>query len=197
MLKVYGSSNSGNCLKVKWIAERVSAPFEWIEIDTFKGETRTPEFLKLNPAGQVPFVLLNDGRMLAQSNAIMVHLAEGSDLIPADAYLRAKMFEWLFWEQYTHEPTIAVRIARLHFLKMKEEDLDPALKTKGEAALARMELALGEGDWFVGETLTLADVALVAYTRNARKGGFDLARYPAVQAWIARVEGALALENVA
>jgi glutathione S-transferase len=197
MMKVYGSSNSGNCLKVKWVAERISVPFEWIEIDTFKGETRTPEFLALNPAGQVPFVLLDDGRMLAQSNAIMLHLAEGSDLIPRDAFDRAKMLEWLFWEQYSHEPAVAVRIARLHFLGKKEEDLDPGLKTRGEAALARMELALQAADWFVGETLSLADVALVAYTRNAPQGGFDLARYPAVAAWIARVEGALGLEKAA
>jgi glutathione S-transferase len=196
-MKIYGSSNSGNCLKVRWIAERMGVPFAWIEIDTFKGETRTPEFLALNPAGQVPLVVFDDGRMLAQSNAIMLHLAEGSALIPTDAFARAKMLEWLFWEQYSHEPTIAVRIARLHYLGMKEADLDPALKTKGEAALARMEQQLTAQDWLVGDALTLADVALVAYTRNARKGGFDLARYPALQSWVARVEGALGLENAA
>jgi glutathione S-transferase len=197
MMKIYGSSNSGNCLKVRWIAERMGVPFAWIEIDTFKGETRTPEFLALNPAGQVPLVVFDDGRMLAQSNAIMLHLAEGSALIPTDAFARAKMLEWLFWEQYSHEPTIAVRIARLHYLGMKEADLDPALKTKGEVALARMEQRLTAHDWLVGDALTLADVALVAYTRNARKGGFDLARYPALQSWVARVEGALGLENAA
>jgi glutathione S-transferase len=195
MMKIYGSSNSGNCLKVKWVAERLGLPFEWVEIDTFKGQTRTPEFLALNPAGQVPVVRFEDGRVLAQSNAIMLYLAEGSDLIPADAYARAKMFEWLFWEQYTHEPAIAVRIARLHFLRMKEADLDPALKSRGEAALAQMADRLDRDDWFVGETLSLADVALLAYTRNAHKGGFDMARYPTVRAWIARVEGALGLEN--
>jgi glutathione S-transferase len=162
MMKIYGSSNSGNCLKVKWVAERLGLPFEWVEIDTFKGQTRTREFLALNPAGQVPVVRFEDGRVLAQSNAIMLYLAEGSDLIPADAYARAKMFEWLFWEQYTHEPAIAVRIARLHFLRMKEADLDPALKSMGEAALAQMANRLDGDDWFVGETLSLADVALLA-----------------------------------
>jgi glutathione S-transferase len=162
MMKIYGSSNSGNCLKVKWVAERLGLPFEWVEIDTFKGQTRTREFLALNPAGQVPVVRFEDGRVLAQSNAIMLYLAEGSDLIPADAYARAKMFEWLFWEQYTHEPAIAVRIARLHFLRMKEADLDPALKSRGEAALAQMANRLDGDDWFVGETLSLADVALLA-----------------------------------
>ncbi len=194
-MKIYGSSDSGNCLKVKWVAERLGLPFEWIEISTFTGETRTPEFLALNPAGQVPFVVFDDGRMLAQSNAIMLYLAEGSDLIPRDNFARAKMLEWLFWEQYSHEPAIAVRFARLHFLKMEEAQLDPALKIKGEAALARMDQHLRGSDWFVGETLSLADIALVAYTRNAHLGGFDMPAYAAVQAWITRVERALALEK--
>ena len=197
MMKLYGSSNSGNCLKVKWVAERLGAPFTWIEINTFTGQTRTPEFLNLNPAGQVPAIVLDDGRVLAQSNAIMLFLAAGSDLIPADAFARAKMFEWLFWEQYSHEPTIAVRIARLFYLGMKEEELDPALKTKGEVALARMDAALAGRNWLVGETISLADIALVAYTRNAPKGGFALTPYPALRAWIARVEGALGLEKTA
>lgn len=197
VLTLYGSSNSGNCLKAKWIAERLGIPYRWVEVDTFGGQTRTPDFLELNPAGQVPLARLADGRLLAQSNAIMLHLAEGSPLIPADAYERAKMFEWLFWEQYSHEPAIAVRIARLHYLKMREEDLDPALKTKGEAALARMEAQLAQTPYLVGGALTLADVALVAYTRNAPKGGFDLAPHPAVRTWIARLEGELLLEKSA
>lgn len=185
-MKVYGSSDSGNCLKVKWVAEIAGVPFEWVEINTFSGETRTPQFLAINPAGQVPVVVLPDGRVLAQSNAIMLHLS-GDALTPRDAYDRAKMFEWLFWEQYSHEPAIAVRIARLHFMKMREEELDPALITKGNAALAKMELQLTESQCLVGDVLTLADVALYAYTRNARLGGFDLAKYPAVNAWVSRV----------
>ncbi|MBX9747315.1 MAG: glutathione S-transferase family protein [Hyphomonadaceae bacterium] len=188
---LYGSSNSGNCLKPRWVAERLGLPFEWREIDTFAGETRTPEFLALNPAGQVPVAVLSDGRTLSQSNAIMLHLAEGSDLIPRDAYDRAKMFEWLFWEQYSHEPAIAVRIARRHFLKTPDDQLDPNLLTKGYSALARMELQLTATQYFVGEALSLADVALYAYTRNAPKGGFDLAPYASVNAWISRVAGEL------
>ncbi len=195
-MKLYGSSDSGNCLKVKWVAARVGAPVEWIETNTFTGETRTPEFLKINPAGQVPVAVLDDGRVLAQSNALMLHLAEGTDLIPHDAYDRAKMFEWLFWEQYSHEPTIAVRIARLHYLRMREDELDPALKTKGEAALARMELQLKRPPYLVGSALSLADIALVAYTRKAHLGGFDLAAYPSVQGWIARVERDLGLDSL-
>ena len=197
MITIYGSSNSGNCLKVKWVAERLDVGFRWVELDTFSGQTRTPDFLAINPAGQVPAIVLADGRVLAQSNAIMLYLAEGSELIPKDGFERAKMLEWLFWEQYSHEPTIAVRIARLHFLGMAEDELDPALKTKGESALARMHQLLQHSDWLAGDRLTLADIALVAYTRNAGKGGFDLGRYPAVQAWIARVEGALGLEKAA
>lgn len=192
-MKIYGSSDSGNCLKVKWVAERLGLPFEWIETSSFTGATRTPEFLAINPAGQVPAVILSDGRVLAQSNAIMLFLAESTDLVPRDGYDRAKMFEWLFWEQYSHEPAIAVRIARVHFLKQREEDLDPALLTKGNAALAKMELQLNKTQYLVGLTLTLADVALVAYTRKATLGGFNLGDFPAVSAWISRVERDLRL----
>jgi glutathione S-transferase len=133
--------------------------------------------------------------MLAQSNAIMLHLAEQSELTPNDAYDRAKMFEWLFWEQYSHEPAIAVRIARKHFLKQRDEELDPALMTRGKAALARMETQLRDTPYLVGAALTLADIALVAYTRYAHRGGFELADYPAVRDWVERVEGELGLES--
>lgn len=195
MIKLYGSSQSGNCLKPKWVANLLGIDVEWIETSAFDGSTRTQEFLAINPAGQVPVVVLDDGRLLSQSNAIMLHFAEGSRLIPSDAYDRAKMFEWMFWEQYSHEPAIAVRIARVHYLKVPEEQLDPALLKKGEAALARMEIGLKDTPYLVGVALTLADIALVAYTRNAPKGGFDLSRYPAVSAWIARVERDLGLVN--
>lgn len=194
-LKLYGSSDSGNCLKTKWVAELMGVPYEWIEVKSFSGATRTPEFLAINPAGQVPVAVLTDGRILAQSNAIMLFLAERSDLVPADAYARAKMFEWLFWEQYSHEPAIAVRIARKHFLGQSDAELDPALLTKGNAALARMELQLAQTPFLVGAALTLADIALVAYTRNAHLGGFELTTYPSVRAWIAQVEAKLGLET--
>jgi glutathione S-transferase len=192
---LYGSSDSGNCLKPKWVAERLGIPVNWIETNVFTGETRTPEFLAINPAGQVPVVILDDGRVLSQSNAIMLHFAEGSDLIPRDAFVRAKMFEWLFWEQYSHEPYVAVRIARKFFLKQPEAELDPKLLERGNAALARLELQLSETPYLVGETLTLADVALVAYTRRAGRGGFELSHYPNVMRWIARVEGDLHLDS--
>jgi glutathione S-transferase len=195
-IKLYGSSESGNAMKPRWVMERLGIPFEWIETNAFNGETRTPEFLKLNAAGQVPVVVLEDGRTLAQSNAIMLHLAEGSDLIPRDPYDRAKMFEWLFWEQNSHEIYVAVRIARVHYLNMREDELDPLLMTRGKAALARMEQHLTQTPYLVGGALTLADISLLAYTRKAELGGFDLASYPSVQAWIARMEGELDLTPI-
>ena len=192
-MRVYGDSISGNCLKVKWVADLLGRPYDWIETGVLDGSTRTPQFLSVNPAGQVPVVVLEDGRTLAQSNAVMLHLAEGSGLIPADAYDRARVFEWLFWEQYSHEPYIAVARFRLRYLGEDAATLDPKIVARGEAALARMEQALGGGGFLVGDALTLADVALVAYTRVAHEGGFDLAAYPAVAAWVARVEVALGL----
>ena len=195
-ITLYGSFISGNCLKPKWVADRLGVPVDWIETDAFDGSTRTPEFLKLNPAGQVPLAVFADGRTLAQSNAIMLHLAEGSALIPKDAYQRAKMYEWLFWEQYSHEPYIAVRIARLHYLKTPAEDLDPKLLTRGNEALARMELQLNETSYLVGDAVSLADIALVAYTRKARLGGYALADYVAVVQWIARMERVLKLPPI-
>jgi len=195
-LKLYGNADSGNCLKTKWVAERLGVPFEWIELDSFSGATRTPEFLALNPAGQVPVAVLSDGRILAQSNAIMLHLAEATDLVPRDAYDRAKMFEWLFWEQYSHEPAIAVRIARKYFLGQSDAELDPALLVRGKAALARLEVQLAQTPFLVGQALTLADIALVAYTRAAHRGGFDLEDYPSVKSWVARLEASLGLASV-
>ena len=192
-LRIFGDSLSGNCLKVKWTAQKLGVPFEWIEIDVLKAESRTPEFLALNPAGQVPTVILEDGRGLAQSNAILLHLAEGSALVPTDAYERAKMYEWLFWEQYSHEPYVAVARFQVVYLGKSAAELDAKLVERGAAALARLETQLATTSYLVGARLTLADIALVAYTRVAHEGGFDLSLYPAVQAWIGRVEAALDL----
>ena len=197
-LTIYGDRISGNCLKVKWVADRVGMPWRWVDVDVLKGETRTPDFLRLNPAGQVPLVVLEDGRTLAQSNAIMLYLAEGSDLIPADAFDRARMFEWMFWEQYTHEPAIAVRRFHKAYLNKPDDEIDPARMVRGRAALARMQAALsapGCAGWLAGDRASLADLALVAYTRVAHEGGFDLAEYPAVQAWVARVEATLPVRD--
>jgi glutathione S-transferase len=190
-MKIYGDSKSGNCLKVKWVADFLGLSSDWIETDIMVGESRTAEFLELNPAGQVPTVILPDGRPLAQSNAIILHLAEGSVLVPSDPYDRAKMLEWLFWEQYSHEPYVAVARFQVKYQGKPVADLEPRLVERGDGALQRMEDGLGATGFLVGAEASLADVALVAYTRMAGDGGFDLARYPKVQAWIRRVEQAL------
>ncbi len=185
---IYGDSRSANCLKVKWTAEQLGLAFEWRECDVMTGVSRTPDFLAMNPAGQVPVVLLEDGRPLAQSNAITLYLAEGTRLIPADPYDRAKMLEWMFYEQYSHEPTIAVARFQMAFLGKTKDSLDPRLVERGKAALDRLELGLAETPYLVGSSLTLADITLVGYTRWAHEGGFDLAPCPRIRGWISRVE---------
>ena len=194
-LTIYGDRISGNCLKVKWVADRLGLAYDWIDVDVVKGGAKTPEYLALHPGGQVPAVVLADGRTLAQSNAIIWHLAEGTDLIPADPYDRAVMLQWMFWEQYSHEPVIAVRRFHRHYLGKADTDIDPSLLTRGAAVLSRMQTVLAEQDWFAGADLSLADVALVAYTRVAHQGGFDLSAYPAVRAWVERVEDALQIRD--
>lgn len=190
-MRVYGDSISGNCLKVKWVADRLGLSYDWIETSVLTGETRTPAFLAVNPSGQVPAVVLADGRPLAQSNAIILHLAEGSDLIPGDAYDKARMMEWMFWEQYSHEPYVAVVRFHVRYLGKAPADVEPRLVERGYGALQRLEESLSSTPFLVGPRLTLADVALVAYTRLAHEGGFDMTPYPNVRAWVKRVEDGL------
>lgn len=192
-MEIYGDDRSGNCLKVRWTAEHLNLPYVWHEVLALTGQTASPEFRALNPFGQVPVVRFDDGRTLAQSNAIILYLAEGSSLIPADAFDRAKMFEWLFWEQYSHEVVIAVRRAKVHLLGQTEAEIDPSLLPRGHVVLSRMNEHLAKRDWFIGNTFTLADLALLPYTRFADQGGFELYRYPAIQAWIGRCEAFLGL----
>ena len=195
-MKIYGDTNSGNCLKVKWVCDKLALPYQWIEIDTRKGETRTPQFLKMNGAGQVPTVELDDGRTLAQSNAIIRYLARDSALVPRDAFTAAKMDEWLFWEQYSHEPYIAVCRMQMVYLGKSASDLDPDKVKRGYAALARMEHQLATSRYLVGDGVTLADVSLLAYTRLAHEGGFHLDGYAAIRRWIGEAERALNLAPV-
>jgi glutathione S-transferase len=194
-LKIYGDSISGNCLKVKWTAEHLGLAYDWVEIRVMEGETRTPDFLAINPAGQVPAVILPDGRPLAQSNAIILHLGEGSDLIPSDAYRRAKMLEWLFWEQYSHEPYVAVARFQVRYLGKPASELEPRLVERGHAALKRLDEAVSDHAFLVGDSVSLADVSLVAYTRWAEEGGLSLGAYAALRAWIGRVERALKITD--
>jgi glutathione S-transferase len=192
-MKIYGDTNSGNCLKVKWVCDHLALPYRWIDVDTMKQQTRTTEFLKLNSAGQVPTIELDDGRTLAQSNAIIRYLARGSDLIPADAFAQAKMDEWLFWEQYSHEPYIAVCRFQMVYLGKPASDLDPEKIKRGYAALARMEQHLAGSKFLVGDAVSLADVSLLAYTRLAHQGGFHLDGYASLRRWIGESERALGL----
>ena len=189
MHTLYGNSVSGNCWKPAFMLAQRGLPFRWIEVDVFQRETRTPEFLAKNPNGRVPLLELPDGRRLAESNAMLLHLGEDTAWIPRDPYLRAKVYEWLFFEQYSHEPYVAtVRfwsiLARrgTEGLAAKIDERTPG----GYAALGVMEQTLARSPFLVGDEPTLADVALFAYTHVAPEGGFDLARYPAVTAWLPR-----------
>ena len=179
---------------MKWVADRLALPYDWIEIDTLKGGSRTAEFLKLNPWGQVPAVDLDDGRTLAQSNAIIRYLARGSELIPADAFAAAKMDEWLFWEQYSHEPYVAVCRFQMVYLG---KNAVRARSREGQARLSPRStiwsgISAKTVSWSA-TTFSLADVALVAYTRVAHEGGFDLARYASIRRWIGETEKNLGL----
>lgn len=192
-LTLYGDSISGNCQKPRWTADYLDLDHDWVEVDILNGGTQSEEFLSLNPVGQVPIARWPDGRVLPQSNAIMLYLAEGSDLIPEDTFQRAQMNSWLFWEQYSHETSIAVRRFKKHYLKLPDDEIDPQLMVKGRRALGVMNMQLTWTDWLVGENLTCADIALVAYTRVAHEGGFDVAEFPNVERWVSRVEGALSI----
>ena len=192
-MKFFGDSISGNCLKVKWTADHLGLPYEWVETRLLSGGTRTPDFLAMNPAGQVPLALLDDGRPLAQSNAIILHLARGSALIPTDPYLQARMFEWMFWEQYSHEPYVAVARFQVRYRGRNPATLEPELVGRAEAALNRLEAALSGSPWLVGDAFSLADMTLLPYTRFAPEAGLDLSRWQSLTAWIRRSEGVLGL----
>jgi glutathione S-transferase len=196
-MTVFGDSISGNCLKVKFVADRLRLPYDWVEISVLKGETRTPEFLAMNPAGQVPVVRFADDGALAQSNAIMLHLAQNTDLIPKDPFERALMLQWLFWEQYSHEPAIAVLRFQKLYLKKTDDQIDPGLKSRCEKVLGLMDRHLDGRTHFVGKKLSLADIALVAYTRFAHQAGLDLERFAHVHAWVRRIEDELGIEHLA
>jgi len=192
-VKIYGDKNSGNCLKVKWVCDHLAIPYSWVDVDTSKGESRTPEFLELNPFGQVPTVIFDDGRTLAQSNAIIRYLARDSALIPTDAFAAAQMDSWLFWEQYSHEPYVAVARFQMVYLGKPASEVDPNLVKRGYAALDQLERRLRAARFLLGEPFSLADVALLPYTRLAHEGGFDLARHEAVRRWISDSEVKLGL----
>jgi glutathione S-transferase len=190
MYRVFGMSSSGNCHKVRLVLENLRLAYEWVEIDTLKDETRTATFLEMNPNGRVPTLQVEPHVYLAESDAILYYLAEGSRLWPAGRLPRAQILQWMFFEQYSHEPYIAVARYVRAFLppdSPRRADL-PRLHERGYQALDVMEKHLAGRDFFVGEAYSIADIALFAYTNPAADGGFDLTRYKCINAWLARVK---------
>jgi len=186
---VHGYSSSGNCHKLRLLLEQLGRPYRWIEVDIATGATRTPAFLARNPNGRVPMLELDDGRVLVESNAILCFLAEGTSHLPIDAWQRAQTLSWMFFEQYSHEPYIAVARFICGWTPIdspRRADL-PRLRERGHLALAVMEKHLTSNAWFTGPDYGVADIALFAYTDVAGDGGFDLSPYPALRDWLARV----------
>jgi glutathione S-transferase len=190
MFRVYGMSASGNCHKVRMVLEALGLPYEWTEIDTAHGQTRTSDFLAMNPNGKVPVLEIEPGVCLPESNAILCYLADDTPLLPGDRLQRARVLQWLFFEQYSHEPYIAVAryLRRFHPDPASQRALAESKRDGGYRALAVMEGHLAGEAFFAAGRYTIADIALYAYTHVAGEGGFDLARFPAVTAWLARVE---------
>ena len=189
MLTVYGMADSGNCYKVKLALEQLKRAYRWVEVSTKRGETRTREFLARNPNAQVPVLELEDGQFLPESGAILCYLAEGSPLLPAERLARARVLQWMFFEQYSHEPCIAVARAILRYQppeSPRRAEL-PRLQERGHKALGVMQQHLAREPFFAGGRYSIADIALYAYTHCAADGGFELARYPAIVAWLARI----------
>lgn len=190
ILRLYDFLPSGNGYKIRLLLTQMGMPFERVEVNITKGESRTPEFLSKNPNGRIPVLEVEPGKYLAESNAIMVYLSEGTEFLPYDRFLRAQVLQWLFFEQYSHEPYIATSRFWISILG-KAEEYHSAIEQKrepGYAALRTMEKHLSNYTYLVGERYTIADICLFAYTHVADEGGFDLTQFPAIQAWIERVK---------
>ena len=198
---IYGDTLSGNCYKIALLCSQLNIKLEWREVLITRGETQTPEFVAMNPAGQIPVVVLDDGAVLTQSNAILHYFARGSALLPEDNLLRVRVLEWQFFEQYSHEPTIAVR----RFIK-KYQGLPPSRQAEFDAkeagsyrALDVMETRLADHQFLVADHYTLADVSLYAYTHVADEAGLDLDCYPGIRRWLGTVAaqpGYIAMESL-
>lgn len=189
-LHLYDFLPSGNGYKIRLLLTQLGIPFERVEVDITKGETRSPEFLSKNPNGKIPVLEIQPGKYLSESNAIMLYLSEGTEFLPYDRFLRAEVLQWLFFEQSSHEPFIATPRYWISVLGKAEQYKD-ALEQKregGYAALSLMEQHLKSYTFFVGERYTIADICLFAYTHVAHEGGFDLSRFPYIKAWIERVK---------
>ncbi len=192
MMTLHSQQASGNAYKPRLLMAQLEIPFRIIDINTYDGSTRKPEFLAVNPIGKVPVLVLEDGRILAESNAILLYLAENTRFLPADRYDRGKAYEWLSFEQYSHEPSIAVRRSILtapERAAQRTPERLQALLASGNFALAVMERRLASADWLAGDAYSVADIALYAYTHVADEGGYDLDAYPGIYRWIERVAG--------
>lgn len=189
-MKLYGDARSGNCYKIQLMLALLEQPYEWIPVDIMAGETQTSEFLKKNPNGKIPLLELDDGRFLSESNAIINFLASGTAFLPSDAYVLAKVQQWQFFEQYSHEPYIAVARFINKYLGLPDDRKADyqAKQAGGYKALKIMEQQLSQTPYLVGDTCTTADISLYGYTPVAHEGGFDLTDYPHIQGWINRVK---------
>lgn len=190
VLTLYDDMISGNGYKVRLMLSQLRIPFRYMPVDVVAGETRTPQFLAINPNGQIPVIMLEDGRTLSQSNAILLYFAEETPLLPRDRFARAEVNQWLFFEQYSHEPYIAV-LRFWHHLPggpdRAQQARLPQMLDKGNAALRVMNTHLSDKRFLVGDRYSIADIALYAYTHVADEGGFDLRRFPHVRDWLARI----------
>ena len=189
MITIYGYSPSGNCHKLRMILGHLGREYRWIETDSAHGATRTPEYLAKNPNGKVPMIVLDDGRIMVESNAILYWLAEGTSYFAGDSWQRAQTLAWMFFEQYSHEPYVAVARFICGWTPLdsaRRADL-AKLRERGNQALEVMEKHLVANSWFSSTGYGIADIALFAYTHCAEDGGFDLSRYPAIRNWLARV----------
>lgn len=186
MLTVYGDIQSGNCYKIKLLLSMLGREHVWEHVDILKGESRTEAFLAKNPNGKIPLLETEDGRTLAESNAILNFLAQGTDFLPDERYDRARVLQWQFFEQYSHEPYIAVARYINKYLGLPEERRAEyeSKQEGGHKALAVMEKQLQESPFLVGDQFTIADISLYAYTHVAHEGGFDLSGYPAISTWL-------------
>jgi glutathione S-transferase len=191
MIEVFGMRMSGNCWKVSQILRLTGRDFAWIEIDGNAGATRTPEFLAVNPNGKVPIVRLDDGTVITESNAILLHYAESTPWLPPPGLARTRVIEWLFFEQYSHEPYIAVARNLLTYLRTADQvpERIAQCRERGALALSVMQRRLAAHEWLTDSGPTVADLALFAYTHVADEGGFDLAAFPGVAAWVKRLAG--------
>jgi glutathione S-transferase len=191
MYRLYDFLPSGNGYKIRLLLTQLGLPFDYVELDITQGETRTDEYLAKNANGRIPLLELEPDTYLAESNAILMYLAEETDFLPAGKLDRARVLQWLFFEQYSHEPNIATPRFWLHYVPELNDYQKAALPYKqeqGYAALDVMEQHLQDREFFVGNRYSVADIALFAYTHVAPEGGFDLERFPAIQAWIGRVQ---------